>query len=683
MITGSSWSLQAQSVALDWVKQVKCTGDYNNGNAVVTDAAGNVYTCGRFSGTADFDPGPATLNLTAEAITDIFIMKQDAAGGLLWAKRIGAGSPPNTNQAVSMAVDGDGNVYTTGIYGASADFDPGPGTAYLNFGGGWNDAFILKLDAAGNYVWAKSFSGSEDESGTEIALDNDGNIYTYGSFSGTVDFDPGPGVFNMTSTQVSAYVTKLNAAGNFVWAKQIGGTGQFLAGGMAVAATGNIYLMGSVLDNVIDADPGPNTVNILPDGFIDACVIKLDNNGNFGWARKIGGAFAMAFGIKITTDAQEHVFPAGVYAGGIDFSTAPLMSLSTNATEDLFFAKLDAAGNYLWTKSTAGNAGALTELYTIKTDAMGSLYTSGFFKNTVDFDPGAGTANMTATHNGADVANGFFMKLDNDGNFKWAKQLAGAGESFCRGITVDASSNVFVTGGFKDTTDFDPGASVTNLFTPGKEHIFVGRYSCTDTSSSRITEPKGKCSGYEFNGVTYTQTGIYHVIFRNAAGCDSTVTLDLTIAGFNVALTANGFLLQAASPYTTYQWLKNGNVINGATTSSYQVTDNGSYSLVATNDEGCRDTSDVYSITNYTGIDGVDRIAAQISVYPNPASDIVFVNAPLAVNLALTDVAGKVLRQASNAKSLSVKEMAAGIYFLRIMDKNGSVLKTEKIVKGR
>jgi hypothetical protein len=684
MISGCSWSLQAQSLALDWAKQIGSTAVLNNnGNAVATDAAGNIYTCGRFSGTTDFDPGPATVNLTASGLTDIYIMKQDGAGQFLWARSIGSYSPSaNLNQAVSMVLDAGGNVYTTGIYAGSADFDPGPGTAILNYGGGWSDAFISKLDASGNFVWAKSYSGISEESGSEIVLDDAGNLYAYGNFSGTVDFDPGPGVANMTATQTAGYVTKLDTAGNFVWAKMIAGTGNFLAGGLTIAASGNIYLMGNVADGPVDVDPGTGVTNIQPQGFVDACVIKLDNNGNFGWSRQIGGLFTIAAGIKIAIDKLENIYPAGIYLGGIDFSTAPSMSLSSVADEDIFMAKLDASGNFLWTKSTAGSAGAVAELYSLKTDSHNNLLVGGFFKGTVDFDPGTSTVSKSTP--GTNVGNGFFFKLDNSGNFKWVKQIAGQGQSFCRGIATDLSGNIYATGSFIDTADFDPGAGVSNLHTTGgKENIFVARYACTDTTSSVLVEQNGKCSGYVFNGVTYNESGIYTITFPNAAGCDSTVTLNLTIAVFQAAITANQFTLQAAQPYATYQWLKDGNVIAGATGNTYQVTANGAYSLVATNSLACTDTSDVYNVSNFTGIEDVNALAAQISVYPNPASEILFVKAPLSVNLALTDVTGKVLLREEKVKSLQIENLAAGIYFLRITDKDGNILKTEKIIKNK
>ncbi len=449
-----------------------------------------------------------------------------------------------------------------------------------------------------------------------------------------------------------------------------------------MAASGNIYLVGSIADGPVDVDPGTATVNVQPQGFVDACVIKLDHNGNFGWVRQIGGPFTIAAGVKIAIDKLEHVFPAGIYLGGIDFSTAPSLSLSSVADEDIFVAQLDASGNFQWAKSTAANAGSVAEIYSLKTDAHNNLLLNGFFTGTADFDPGTGTATMS-TYAPA-VANGFFLKLDNSGNFKWAKQIAGQGLSTCRALATDLSGNLYATGSFKDTCDFDISTGVTNLYTAaGKEYIFVARYACTDTTSSTVVEHDGKCSGYEFHGVTYDQSGIYTIRIPNAAGCDSIITLDLALVPFVAAIAINQFTLNAAAPYVTYQWLRDGNAINGATSSSYQVTGNGGYSLVATNDLGCIDTSDVYNVSNYTGIDEVHAIAAQISVYPVPASDVLFVKAPVMVNLILTDIAGKVLLHAEQAKSLPVARLAAGVYFLRITDKEGNLLKTEKVIRNR
>ncbi|MGZ6554756.1 MAG: hypothetical protein ACXVDV_19355, partial [Bacteroidia bacterium] len=121
------------------------------GNSVTTDAAGNAYTTGGFSGTVDFDPGPGTFNIsTGFLIDNVFITKLNASGNLVWAKNI-EGSL--VAAGVSIALDGSGNVYVLGHFNGTYDFDPGPGTDSLTSTGS-NDIFILKLDPSGNFVFA-------------------------------------------------------------------------------------------------------------------------------------------------------------------------------------------------------------------------------------------------------------------------------------------------------------------------------------------------------------------------------------------------------------------------------------------------------------------------------------------------------------------------------------------------
>ncbi len=163
--------------------------DFDSGYSIAVDDSGNVYTTGSFLGTADFDPGPGTSNLTGGGNWDVFISKLDSAGNFLWAKNVDGA---NFVEGFSIALDGSGNVYTTGRFGDTGDFDPGAGTSYLTSAGVW-DVFILKLDAAGNFLWAKSMGGSDSEWGNSIELDDLSNIYITGFFSGTADFDPGAG----------------------------------------------------------------------------------------------------------------------------------------------------------------------------------------------------------------------------------------------------------------------------------------------------------------------------------------------------------------------------------------------------------------------------------------------------------------------------------------------------------
>ncbi|MEI8024114.1 MAG: SBBP repeat-containing protein, partial [Actinomycetota bacterium] len=119
----------------------------------------------------------------------------------------------------SVAVDSSGNIYTTGSFEGTVDFDPGVGTANLT-AVAFSDVFVSKLDASGNYVWAKSFGGTDYDSGGSVAVDSSGNVYTTGSFRSTADFDPSVGIANLTSAGfLEVFVSKLDASGNYVWAK--------------------------------------------------------------------------------------------------------------------------------------------------------------------------------------------------------------------------------------------------------------------------------------------------------------------------------------------------------------------------------------------------------------------------------------------------------------------------------
>jgi hypothetical protein len=138
-----------------------------------------------------------------------------------WAKGIGA--TDGDDRAYSIAVDAAGNVYTTGYFEGTADFDPSAGVFNLTSAGSV-DIFVSKLDASGNFVWAKAMGGTSIDQATSIAVDASNNVYTTGYFYNTADFDPSAGVANLTSAgSGDIFVSKLDASGNFVWAKAMGG----------------------------------------------------------------------------------------------------------------------------------------------------------------------------------------------------------------------------------------------------------------------------------------------------------------------------------------------------------------------------------------------------------------------------------------------------------------------------
>jgi len=260
--------------ALLWAKSFGGSSS-DVGNSIAVDSSGNVYTTGYFQGTVDFDPGAGTTNLTSAGAYDIFVLKLDSTGSLLWAKSFSGSS---FDLGRSIAVDSSGNVYTTGNFLSTVDFDPGVGVTNLTSAGS-DDVFVSKLDSTGSLLWAKSFGGSSIDTGYSITVDSSGSIYTTGLFEDTVDFDPGVGVTNLTSLgDYDVFVSKLDSTGSLLWAKSFGGSSSDTGRSLAINSSENVYTTGNFLSTV-DFDPGVGVTNLTSSGGADVFVLKLFPSG--------------------------------------------------------------------------------------------------------------------------------------------------------------------------------------------------------------------------------------------------------------------------------------------------------------------------------------------------------------------------------------------------------------------
>ena len=201
----------------------------------------------------------------------------------------------STDLSFCITTDDEENVYVTGIFQNTVDFDPGPSVA-LHSSNGVSDIFIQKLSPTGELIWVKSIGGISADFGYAIATDEEGNVFVTGNFHLTVDFDPGPGVFNLiadgSQSEEDIFILKLDSDGNFVWAKKIGGPFADSGNSIDLDGTGNIYVTGIFSDQV-DFDPGLGVSNISSNGDLDAFVLKLDSNGEFLWVKNMGEAKQM------------------------------------------------------------------------------------------------------------------------------------------------------------------------------------------------------------------------------------------------------------------------------------------------------------------------------------------------------------------------------------------------------
>lgn len=459
----------AQLLKFDWAKSMGGLS-YDYGNSITTDAKGNVYTTGSFNGTADFDPGDNLLELTSYS-SDAFISKLDAHGNYVWVKQLGGQQNTYNDYGISVAIDLSGNIYTVGGFVGKGDFDPGIGLANLT-SAGKGDVFISKLDSNGNYVWVKQLGGNSFDYASSMVLDDLGNVYIAGSFDGTADFDPDSSkIFNIKSAgDADIFISKLDASGNFVWAKQIGGALLDVVNSISVDKSGNVYTTGS-FEGKVDFDPGAGTYFLTPTGS-DIFISKLDASGNFVWAKQMGGNLHES-GNSIAIDKWSNIYATGTFQGTADFNpSSEFSNLISTGNEDIFILKLNSAGNFIWVKQMGGDL--FDNALCATTDSSGFVYVTGNFQGIADFNPSS-SEKLNLTSIGRDDI--FISKLDPQGNFVWAKSMGGTLNEIGNSIALDKSGNIYTTGFFQETVDFDPGSGVYNLNSSGDDDIFVQKMS--------------------------------------------------------------------------------------------------------------------------------------------------------------------------------------------------------------
>jgi hypothetical protein len=396
--------------------------DRENSISVAPMSNGDVVAAGGFAGTVDFDNGPGTSSLTAADSGDVFVARYDSTGALIWAFRVGGAR----NETVSrVVVDGAGNLYVRGSFSGTVDFDPGAGVANLTTAVGMNELFLAKYGPTGNHLW--SFRLPIGWTSRGLVVDGTSGVIICGSFGGTVDFNPAAGTYALTAAAGSSptndlFVAKYSPTGAFLWAFRIGGAGTETANALAVDASGSFYVTGYFGNS----NGGP--VNFNP-----------------------------GKGAKV--------------------------NLTSNGVGDLFLAKYGADRKILWAFS-AGGAGSDQGLG-LAIDGS-TVAVAGMFNGTADFNPGAGSAVLTANS----MQDILVARYTSAGAYLWAFGVS-TSCAMCQGgwassIAIDAGGDVLVAGNFKGTADFDPGAGVASLTSSPTDitNGFAARYTSAGAYAS-------------------------------------------------------------------------------------------------------------------------------------------------------------------------------------------------------
>ncbi|MEM6804680.1 MAG: T9SS type A sorting domain-containing protein, partial [Bacteroidota bacterium] len=531
---------------------------FSSGISIVNDQAGNSFIAGVYEGNLDIDPGPGIQVVNSgSGNVSVFIKKLDASANFIWGHSFDLGVSPDSLSGKNLGLDGNGNLYYAGMFSGTVDFDPGPNTFNLTANNtNWGDFFVLKLDTNGDFIWAKSFGGTDFIQKINISIGSTGDAYLTGHFFGSVDFDPGAGSTIIDGgSDGKFFMQKLDPNGDFVWVRAIGNANYNELGSATLDSQDNLLMSGAFL-GTLDLDPGAGTFNVTQlGGSRDIFVLKLDPSGNFLWGGNIkeGG---VAWRTILSTDMADNVYLSGDFLRTADFDPgAGVFSMTSSNNGNIFdgyLVKLNAQGVFQWAKQFGDKSIPTTALRVdpqiIRSDHLGNTYLFGYFQGSVDFDPGPGTKILTATN----TSSYFSLKLSLAGDLIWAFTLDNGTYELIRDVNIDQEDNIHVVGAFNQNFDIDPGSGTFTLTNAGSTSMFAFKW--TQDSCSNL-----------------------------AAVIDSVMDVSCSAAGF-----VSGYAVGGTAPYS-YSW-----DTNPVSTDSFAIIPTGGiYEFTVTDANACSHSSRV------------------------------------------------------------------------------------------
>ncbi len=474
---------------------LKTIGGFGNisvlGLAVTTDKNDNVFIAGanffgydeqtHYTQYVDFDPGSAKERRNDGGG---FVVKINSDGTHGWMRRVGSGT------IKGMVTDSKGNIYVTGFFDRSGNFDfehHSYNDQYTPKGN--SDIFITKINSDGTYGWTKTFGGTSSYGNADwaraVAVDSKDNVYITGNFWGEVDFNPGEGVdiHRAWSTcgydhMTGAFVTKLHPDGSYGWTLSMTATvhnqqtgdvqGSADAFSIALDSRDNIYVAGSFSGSV-DFDPYEGTDVKVSNVSEDIFVTKINSNGTYSWTKAMGSTTGVCAARSLCIDRRDNVYVTGIFMGSVNFNRSggnDTITSSPNGNEpgqvsDCFIMKLGADGAYYWTKVMA-----LVIPMAITTDRSNNVFITGYYNLfRTDFDPTSGVDMRDAPSDFA-ASNMFVTKLDACARYGWTeifthkKSVNVMSPNYATAITTDSAGRIIVAGTFASDVAFDAGGKL-------------------------------------------------------------------------------------------------------------------------------------------------------------------------------------------------------------------------------
>ena len=468
------------------------------GRDVAVDTSGNILVCGEFRSQIDFDPSSAYWGSIALGARDGFVAKYTSTGQFIWGENIGSSG---SEAALAITVDEDDHIYIGGEFNGTSDFDPSSTIQNLVSSGG-RDAFIFKSDASGNYIWAEDLDFGGDSRIKEVTVTENRDIIMAGEFENALDMQPGSGTILISgSGQQDIFVLRLDSNLNHQAHLSAGGINEDRLQQMRLDTAGNVFITGFFSDTINFSSVNSTQADLIaPGAGSEIFAARLDSSLETRWAVQLGGdeddegaaILPLADG-SVLLSGHYKSQPADFYPGaGVD-------TLSSNSAsilrEDVYLLKLKSCADLQFSEAV-NSCGPYTW------PRNGQTYTSsGTYYDTVS---GGGTCDslyiLQLNLGGTDST---IMQQNACGSYTWP----------ATGITYQAS------GTYRDTTISFLGCDSIN--------ILQLQLSQSDSVYQSVTA----CDVYQWplTNQSYSTGGIYSDTLQNSSGCDSVIFLDLTI----------------------------------------------------------------------------------------------------------------------------------------------------------
>lgn len=681
--------------ALEWGTYYGGTG-FDLGTVLACDFAGNVFLTGASWLSANIATTGSHQSVSGGDF-DAFFAKFDADGNRIWATFFGGSG---ADYSMGLVCDNNNRIYISGTTSSSGSMST-PGSHQPVYGGA-TDNYLARFDSSGVLMWSTYYGSNASESGGICTVDEDGHVYLAGYTAGNNNIASG-GHQNTNGGGINdAYLVKFDTMGTRIWATYYGGSEHDEANGIACDLLGNVYLSGNTNspNDIATAGSHQPTIGGLYDNFL----VKFDAGGNRQWATYYGGPLNEFNGYMrtVVADKAGNVYICGQTQSTTGIATAGSHQNVLSGNYDAYLAKFDGAGQRDWGTYFGGpledNGGA------IAIDFSGNIFWSGYTSSS----SGIVTADAHQATFGGGLRDAYLARFTNAGVQEYGTYYGGSDLDEGYAVGFDHVGNAYISGGTNSPNGIATPNSFSTVFGGGIA-VYLAKF-CTSVAATEISGPDTLCANSTATFFAAPLSGATEYIWDIPAGwsgssdsasitvqtdgtggtvtvrvvrCDTSAPQNLQVhvwPSVAAVVVNNNNVLSTQNTHDAYQWLQNGAVIPGATSATYTVTENGSYSVAVINSPDCTDTSALIDITGLS-VGTVNGSGVNIAIYPNPSEGKVYIRTDIEYTVSVLSIDGKVHIERSSAKVLDLDQLSSGLYLLEFRNKDGKLLAVRKVTR--